>query len=250
MRGLVVFGGTTEGRRLSRALAAAGVPVTVSVATAYGAALEGAAEGLTVRTGRLEADGMAALLAGAALCVDATHPYARLASANIRAACRMAGVRCLRLLRPASPLPPDALTAADAAGAARLLAGTEGRVLLATGAKELDAFAALAGSGRLYARVLPACAALEACRAAGIPAGNIVAMQGPFSRELNAALLRQFGIRWLVTKDGGAEGGFAEKAAAAADAGARLVVIRRPAEEGGLGYEEAFRICLEVARHD
>ena len=62
--------------------------------------------------------------------------------------------------------------------------------------------------------------------------------------------LRQFGIRWLVTKDGGAEGGFAEKAAAAADAGARLVVIRRPAEEGGPGYEEALRLCLEVARHD
>ena len=57
-------------------------------------------------------------------------------------------------------------------------------------------------------------------------------MHGPFSQKLNEALLEQFHIRWLVTKDGGAAGGFPEKAAAAQSAGAALVVIRRPAETG------------------
>ena len=89
---IVVFSGTTEGRRLSSRLAAEGAAVTVCVATGYGAAEQGAAPGLTVHTGRMEAGEMAALLAGAALCVDATHPYARQASENIRAACRPAGV--------------------------------------------------------------------------------------------------------------------------------------------------------------
>ena len=92
---IVVFSGTTEGRRLSSRLAAEGAAVTVCVATGYGAAEQGAAPGLTVHTGRMEAGEMAALLAGAALCVDATHPYARQASENIRAACRQAGVPCL-----------------------------------------------------------------------------------------------------------------------------------------------------------
>ncbi len=242
----VIFGGTTEGRQLSHALAAAGVPVTVCVATGYGAAEEGTAPGVTVHTGRLGPEQMAALLAGAELCIDATHPYAAEASANIRAACDAAGVERLRLLRPASALPPDALTAPDAAGAARLLKGTAGRILLTTGAKELAAFSVLNGpdGDRLVARVLPVAGSLAACRAAGIPARSIIAMQGPFSRALNEAILRQFGIRWLVTKDGGGPGGFEAKADAAAAAGARLVVIRRPPEEGS-SYQEVLDRCRE-----
>ena len=105
MRGVAIFSGTTEGRTLSHQLAAEGIPVTVCVATDYGQAEQGQAPGITVHTGRLEPSGMAALVAGASLCVDATHPYAAQASANIRAACEQAGVAYLRLLRPASPLP-------------------------------------------------------------------------------------------------------------------------------------------------
>lgn len=36
---------------------------------------------------------------------------------------------------------------------------------------------------RVYARVLPMAASLEACRAAGLEPGHILAVQGPFSRE-------------------------------------------------------------------
>ena len=112
--------------------------------------------------------------------------------------------------------------------------------------KELPAFAHLGGA-RLFARVLPTHAALDACAAAGIPARNIIAMQGPFTQALNEALLKQYGARWFVTKDGGAPGGFAEKAAAARAAGARLVVIRRPEEEtDGLSYEQALDACRKA----
>ena len=67
-------------------------------------------------------------------------------------------------------------------------------VLLATGAKELSAFAPL-GAARLYARVLPSHEGLAACEAAGIPHRHILAMQGPFTRELNEAILRKYYIR-------------------------------------------------------
>ena len=244
MKKLVIFGGTTEGRELSCALAAEGIQATVWVATPYGSAQQGRTEGLTVCTGRLDRPRMEEVLTGAALCVDATHPYAVEASVNIRAACAGAGVEYLRLLRPASPLPPDALDAPDASGAVRLLEQTQGPVLVATGGKELAAFAPLGGE-RLYARVLPTHASLDACAAAGIPAGHIIAMQGPFSAALNRAMLEQYGIRWLVTKDGGAPGGFAEKADAARAAGARLVVIRRP-REAGASYQAVLARCREV----
>lgn len=72
--------------------------------------------------------------------------------------------------------------------------------------------------------------ALPPARPRTSPTKNILALQGPFSYALNRALLEQFSIRFLVTKDGGAAGGFAEKAQAAADTGVQLIVIRRPAE--------------------
>ena len=70
-------------------------------------------------------------------------------------------------------------------------------------------------------------------------------MQGPFSYALNCALIKQFSIRYLVTKDGGAVGGFAEKAQAAAQSEATLVVLRRP-EECGETAEEILQRCREL----
>ena len=186
---IVVFSGTTEGRDFSRAAAALGIAVTVSVATDLGAEEQGQAPGITVHSGRLLPGAMAELLHGAALCVDATHPYAVEATKNIRAAANAAGVE--------------------------------------------------------YPRVLPTVAGITACEGAGIPHRNIIAMQGPFTLELNLALMQQFHIRYLVTKDGGSAGGFAEKAQAAAQSGAALVVLRRP-EECGETAEEILQRCREL----
>lgn len=227
----VVFSGTTEGRRFSKKLAELGVAVTVCVATPLGAEEQGEMAGITVHAGRLQPDAMAALLAGADLCVDATHPYAVDATRNIRAAAVQAGVEYRRLLRAQSPLPPGCAVFETAVQAAEYLAGTEGNILLATGAKELAVFAGLEPA-RLYPRVLPTPEGIAACEAANVPHRNIIAMQGPFSLALNKALITQFQIRYLVTKDGGAAGGFAEKVQAAADTGAQLVVLRRPPETG------------------
>ena len=211
---VVVFSGTTEGRELSRQLAALGIEVTVSVATPLGQEEQGSTPGITVRCGRLLPDEMAALLGDAALCIDATHPYAVEATKNIKAAAEKAGVEYLRLLRPASPLPENCLVFESAKQAAEALAAKEGNLLLATGAKELAQFAAIPPE-RLYPRVLPTLESIAACEAANIPHRNIIAMQGPFSFALNQAMMEQFHIRWLVTKDGGAAGGFDEKAALA-----------------------------------
>lgn len=241
---LVIFSGTTEGREFSRAAAALGAAVTVCVATDLGAEEQGSAPGVTVHAGRLDADEMAALLRDAALCVDATHPYATEATHNIRAAAGMAGVEYHRLLRRASELPAGSVVLPGAGEAAAYLADKAGRILLTTGAKELPAFAAL-DPARLYPRVLPTLAGITACEAAGVPHRNIIAMQGPFTLGLNVALMQQFEIDYLVTKDGGAQGGFAEKAEAAAQCGAQLIVLRRPNEQGET-TETILQRCREL----
>lgn len=242
---LVIFGGTTEGRELSHQLAAMGAEVTVCIATEYGREEQGEATGITVLTGRQDQREMEAVLTGMDLCVDATHPYAVEATRNIRAACESVGIPCRRLLRQSSA-GESGLVVDSAADAARLLSTREGNVLLTTGAKELGQFAAL-DPERLYPRVLPTHSSLTACESVDIPHRNILAMQGPFSLELNVAMIRQFNIKYLVSKDGGKVGGFAEKVEAAAQTGAELVLIRRP-EETGETFEALLKSCEEMMR--
>lgn len=244
---LCVFAGTTEGRELVELLAGQPVEVTACVATEYGEALLTPREGLTVSNRRLTAGEMEALLRreGFDLVVDATHPYASEVTENIAAACRAAGVEYLRLLRGTDDAPGDAVCVPDIASAVEYLRGTEGNILLTTGSKELAKYTALPDfAGRVYARVLPMEASLRSCREAGLEPGRIIAMQGPFSREMNAATLRAVSARYMVTKDTGDAGGFGQKAAAAREAGAVLVVVGRPAQRDGVDFAGAVeRIC-------
>ena len=240
---IVIFSGTTEGRELSLRLAETGAAVTVCVATAYGEEEQPAHSGIRTLVGPLTPEEKQTLLRDALLCVDATHPYATHVTGSIRAACDDANVPYYRLLRPASAL-EDAVVVPDAAAAAAWLGKRAGNILLTTGAKELSAFAGL-DPERLYPRVLPSHAALEACEALSVPHRNIIAMQGPFSRELNEAILRQYSIRFLVTKDGGAPGGFSEKAEAAKRCGVTLLVLRRP-EETGMDFDAVLALCLDA----
>ena len=243
---MVIFGGTTEGRELSARLRRAGAEVTVCVASGYGEEEQARVPGVTIRTGPLTAEEKRVLLQKADLCVDATHPYATHVTQSVKEACREAGVEYLRLLRGAESGPhmeeENTLFVDCTADAAQWLAGREGNVLLTTGAKELAEFASLPPT-RLFPRVLPSHESLKSCEALSIPHRNIIAMQGPFSRELNAAIIRQYRIRFVVTKDGGAPGGFPEKREAARDTGAQLIVLRRP-EESGLSFEEVLARCI------
>ena len=145
---MLIFGGTTEGRRLARALSAMGHQVWVSVATPLGAEELAGLEDVSVLVGRRSGGEMDALLSrGFHRCVDATHPYAVQATREIGAACARAGVPLRRLLRPEGG--EEGLRVDSPEEAARLLAGREGNILLATGAKELPAFAALAAGVEL-----------------------------------------------------------------------------------------------------
>lgn len=232
---ILLFGGTAEGHYLAQALCAAGHRVTCCVATEYGRdVLEDAAR-LTVLTGRLDEAQMTNLMRRGFSCViDATHPYADKVSENIKTAAQLAALPYERLIRPRDEV-EGVLWADSAQDAAQTLAALSGNVLLTTGSKDLAAFTSLADyKQRLYVRVLPSLDSLSHALELGIPASHIICMQGPFSREMNAATLRQIGASVLVTKDTGGAGGFLDKAQAAQDAGAKLLVIRRPTVEDGL----------------
>lgn len=226
---ILLFGGTTEGRVLVERLPKRHT-VTVSVATELGAEELAGIPDIEVLVGRRDREAMAAMLGRFDLCIDATHPYAVEATRNICAACQETATAYRRLLRPESRV--DGVTVVgSAAEAAEYLRARPGNVLLTTGAKELSAFSALSKE-RIFARVLPTHPGIAACEALGLNHRNILALQGPFTRRMNAAMLEQYHIAYLVTKDGGRVGGFDEKLAAAQDLGVEVVVIGRPRETG------------------
>lgn len=243
MSKICIFGGTTEGRKLAEFLSGQPCDVMVCVATDYGQTLLPEAEHVSVSARRLPVGEIVSLLTEHRfdLVIDATHPYAQSITKSIARACRETGTLRWRLLRGASGVSPEHTYVETVSDAAAFLAGTEGNILLTTGSKELAKFSQLPGfSERVWARVLPLQSSLDACAQAGLPASHIFAMQGPFSEVMNAAMLRTIGAQYLVTKDGGAPGGFEEKESAAKSAGARLVVIGRPPEEEGLSLSKTI----------
>ena len=231
---ILLFGGTTEGRELAPALAEAGHKVSVSVATPLGAEMLPERPGLSVLTGTLGEDEIRDLVKGYDLCVDATHPYARQVSRNIRSACEYENVPLERIVRKASDeaeLEGRCRLFDTAAGAAGWLSGQEGPILLTTGTRDLACYASI-DPERLDVRILPCHESLEACERAKIPHRNIIAMQGPFGSRMNAAILEQYHIRYLVTKESGDEGGFRDKLEAAGETETQVCLIRRPCESG------------------
>ncbi len=244
----VIFGGTSEGRELSQALAKAGADVVVSVVSEVGAEEQGVFDGVQVEVGPKEEEEIRAMISDADLVIDATHPYAVIVTDNIRRAAEAEGIERLRLLRDESDGEAqggeDILYVKTAQEAANVAYAVGGRVLLTTGSKELGVYAKILDPELLYPRVLPVVSSIQACEDAGIPHRNIIAVQGPFSEELNKAVMRDYRIDLMITKDSGKAGGFAEKINAARSCGVSIIVIRRPEEEG-MSFDQILAYCRE-----
>lgn len=238
---VLVFGGTTEGRLAVDYLLQHGFAVTVCVATEYGKdLLDEKRSNLIVHTGRMDETGMYAYMQKSPyLCVvDATHPYAVDVSRNIQNAAEAVSLPYIRLVREEGRFEGGVCFHTPVA-TATYLDGTNGPVLLTTGIKDLPVFCNIPDyKRRLYVRVLPSVESIEAAIRCGIEQSHIIAMQGPFGVELNKALILQFGIKHLVTKNSGAVGGFPEKVEACGQTGTELIVIDRPQEENGVRLEQ------------
>ena len=81
----------------------------------------------------------------------------------------------------------------------------------------------------------------------GFVGKHLICMQGPFSKELNTAMLKQFDAAYLVTKDSGKVGGVEEKLPSAREAGAKVILIGRPKEPGteGKSFLEVKHLLME-----
>lgn len=267
MKNILLFAGTTEGRLMAEYLIHQPVRLHAAVATEYGKKLLPSAPSMTVSSHRMDETQIIDFIQRHHfdLVLDATHPYAVEASANIFGACEKTQVPYLRILR-------DCQASADASSnstrpseifvettdqAVDFLNHQEGPVFLTTGSKTLLDFMKITNAPeRVFVRILPNAEMLAACASLGLPASHIFCMQGPFDTDMNTATIQHICKLWekehpdsnpaksslyMVTKQSGHAGGFDEKLEAAANALIPVLIIGRPKEVSGLSLSEGYR---------
>lgn len=243
---VLLFGGTVEGRTVAEYLNENKIPAMVCVATEYGESLLPQGEYLELSHDRLDEKQMEEkmLQMEDGLVIDATHPYAQVVTENIEAACERTGTAYLRVVRQESQRLEEEETITYVKSireAVEYLEGTSGNILVTTGSKELASYTSLTDyQERIYARVLSLVEVVSSCASLGIEGKHLLCMQGPFSKEMNVALIHQFDIAWMVSKESGRAGGFLEKYQAAKETGCKMIVIGRPKEEHGVELEECI----------
>ena len=177
---ILIYSGTTEGRRLAELLAGAGVPCTVCVATAYGELVMKENDLIQMKVGRQTASDMEQLMReeNFAAVVDATHPYATQVTMQLKECTAAGNLPYLRLKREthSEQEAGEVLTYDNSAECAQALGNLDGNILLTTGSKELEIYAENPEvRERLYVRVLPGEESLRACEKAGIAGRHILA---------------------------------------------------------------------------
>lgn len=247
---VIVFAGTTEGREIAEFLDRKGISAHICVATEYGEQLLQGGQNLEISHERLNAEEMELLIKEkkCEMVIDATHPYAAEVTINIKKACEAAEVSYIRVLREnqENQNSGDCLYADSVEDAVALLEHTKGNILATTGSKEAAKYTALTDyESRVFLRVLSLPDVVKQCKELGFQGKNLICMQGPFSKELNIAMLRQWDCKYLVTKMSGATGGFQEKIDAARICGCISVIIGRPLKESGLSVNECKRILCQ-----
>ena len=252
MKKILIFAGTTEGRKLSEYLAEAEINHTICVATEYGEIVLRQHPFVKVHQGRMNQEQIERFLSNGKfdVVVDATHPFAKEITYNIQAALKEMGqigisIPYLRLKRDGITERENGITYFETnEECVKALEDTEGNILLTTGSKELYKYCVSEGiKHRLYVRVLPSVESLSLCTEQGICGKQVIAMQGPFTTEMNEAIIRQYEIAYLVTKESGVPGGYQEKINAAKRTGVRIFVIGCSDEGEGYSFSE---ICQKL----
>lgn len=243
---VVVFGGTSEGRKFAEVFMGCKVEIILCVVSEYGAGLLPEGENINVHTGAMDRDKMERFLRDTSpeYCLDATHPYATEVSENIRICCTLLDIPCVQVMREEEELEGENIYYKDSIEeAVEFLQEMEGNIFLTTGSKNLEKFAVLKNyKKRCIARVLPTMEVMEKCRELGFEGRNLIGMQGPFTEEMNYLMLKESDAAWMVTKNSGKTGGFLEKWKAAKRAGTKLLVIGRKTAESGeqMTFSEAI----------
>ncbi|GAW91522.1 precorrin-6A reductase [Calderihabitans maritimus] len=252
---ILLLAGTRDSRQVLEQLCVNGYPVWVSVTTPYAAQLAFTSGAKHVFIGEFSEASLIEFIKekNIQVVVDATHPFAATISTVAQQACARTEIPYLRYQRsvislPSHPLIHRVQNIEEAARKAGVLGET---IFLTIGSNHLEDFLkqpSVAGKN-IIARVLPEEGVIQKCRSLGLAPRQIVAAQGPFSREFNRTMFSHYGAEVVVTKNSGKHGGTEEKIEAALNLGLPIVVIEPPFK-GGLEINNFEDLCQVLRRRE
>lgn len=231
----MVMAGTTEGVEIIKRLSSIeDFYIIATTTTEQGAEMARSAGAQNVISKALDEKGLMDLIKTKEinLLVDATHPYAQEATRNAIKAADATEIKYVRFERPKMDIPDnDLIFLVDSFEDAAIMVSElveNLRILHLAGAMTLHYLTKMIDPMRIVARVLPSIYSIEICLELGLQAENIIAMQGTFSKEFNKALMGEYNISVVITKESGAAGGTPSKIEAAIELGIPIVMVMRP----------------------
>ena len=221
---ILVFGGTTEGRRAVAALEEAGTTYYYStrgdaqeVELVHGQRMTGAMEMLDI-VGFCREHGIR-------LIVDAAHPFAEELHRNLLYAAKHAGASIIRFERLYPPHTDDITWCRDYEEAIRQMeAQGIGRLLALTGVQTIGRLRPYWQRHECWCRILDRRFSQMLARKSQFPEDHLVY----YEHDDTATLLERLRPQAILTKESGISGGFCEKVEAARKAGVKVFVVERP----------------------
>ncbi len=224
---ILIFGGTTEGRRAVQALEEAGQPFWYStrgneqdIPLVHGTRVTGGMDMTAMRQFVNDHD--------IRLIIDAAHPFATLLHTYILLTTQHCHIPVIRYERQYPPHDRDICWCNDYEDAVnRLHEHGITRLLALTGVQtieKLQGFWKTASGNTCWFRILDRDHSREIAQRYGFPVSHLVYYKEEDTRELIQKLQPQA----ILTKESGMSGGYNEKISAARMAGTKIFVVKRP----------------------
>ena len=202
-----IVGGTKDSREIFEKLAEeTGISILVSTATEYGGKLleeyieknrNGKRE-LKVMSERLNEEQMKELILkeNISLIVDASHPYAVNVSNSVIKVTDEMKVKYIRFERKILDYGTENVFQFKSLKELIVFLNKfENKNILSTlGSNSLVELRSIEEKNNLFIRILPTAASIQNAEKLGYLPKNIIAMQGPFSKEMNVAILKNYKI--------------------------------------------------------
>ena len=166
--------------------------------------------------------------------IDATHHFAAVATETAIESCEKARINYIRYERASTILPDSDLIykvpsfSKGALKAKELLKEKNDKLMHLAGVMTLHEIVKEVNPQQVIARVLPNTFSITKTQKNGIPAENIIAMQGTFSKEFNISLMKEYSVSAIITKESGESGGAEEKINAALELNIPVILVTRP----------------------
>lgn len=176
------------------------------------------------------------------LCIDASHPFAKVVSKEAEKACQKCKINYVRFEREREIVEGEnIINVFSYDEASNYLKTFKGTAFFTTGSNRVLDFEKIRRENRFIYRILITSTSIKKLEEIGVSIKDMVGILGPVSKDLNKAFLQNYKADILVTKNSGLSGGFYEKIEACKEIGIKILVINDLNENENLSIEDFYK---------